>query len=430
MNNKPRMQVLNTSSSPDFGAEVLLYGVIGDWWDAMDASSFTRMIDEINAEKILVRTHSLGGDVWDGIAIKNALARHNAHITVLVEGIAASAASFIAVGAADELVMAPHSQLMIHDAWTFAAGNAAEITKLAEDLDRESQNIAEIYAEKSGSPVEEWREAMQEETWFTAREAVACGLADRIGLQIDTEETTGASIEDFAGSRMMASLRYRGRDHAPRPHIPRPPEQENDMALKDLIAEKLGVNASLDQKDVLAALDQVLNTQSSNAETPIDDADDTITAAVPEITDSEWSELYELAGLDDDASMREVLDALAEKLTESDDGAENSMTTPVDTETLAELKDLAAYGLTARARDEVSARVAVVDQAIKDNRISAKSRDRWVNAVTNSPESALSELNAIPVDTIPRVELGHGQSPTEESQQATYDAALAAAFNS
>ncbi|MGO3084257.1 head maturation protease, ClpP-related [Ancrocorticia populi] len=426
--NKPHMQVLNQSSSPEFGAEVLIYGIVGDWWEDMDAATFAHQIDALDTDSILVRTHSLGGDVWDGIAIMNSLSRHKAKVTVLVEGIAASAASFIAVGGSDELVMAPHSQLMIHDAWTFAAGNAAEITKLAGNLDRESQNVAEIYAAKSGTPVEEWREAMQEETWFTAREAVACGLADRVGMEQEVEAKE-PRIEDFAGSRVMAALRYRGRDRAPRPSITNHKE-DADMALKNTLAAKLGVKDSLDQGAVLAALDEALKS-SGKAVSNSEEASNAIKDEVPTLSDGEWTELVELAELTEDATVREVIDALADKITAPDEGGtSDELTTRVDSETLAELRDLAAYGISAKARDERSDRVSKVDQAIKENRISAKSRDRWVKAVIDSPESALAELKAIPVDTIPRVELGHGQSLSEESQNETYNAALAAAFNS
>lgn len=127
-----------------------------------------------------VHVNSPGGNVWDGIAIASALRTHNGPVTVVVDGIAASIASVI-VQAGAERVMMPGSMMMIHEASTYGGGNAAELRKTAQTLDDVSANLAEQYAARAGGTAESWRAAMQEETWYTAEQAVEAGLADRIG---------------------------------------------------------------------------------------------------------------------------------------------------------------------------------------------------------------------------------------------------------
>ncbi|RSZ61531.1 hypothetical protein EAH68_12775 [Corynebacterium hylobatis] len=428
---RPRMAVKNQASASEYGAEVLIYGFIGDWWTGMDADTFARQIETISANTILVRMHSLGGDVWDGIAIMNALKRHTAKVTVVVEGIAASMASAIAVGGSDELIMAPHSQLMIHDAWGGGFGNSEELQKYAADMDRESQNLAEIYATRAGTPVEEWREAMREETWFKAEEAVAVGLADSIGYAGLAAPSEPATIQDFEDHRIMATLRHRGRDDAPPPPSRlMPPQEDPTMKLADKITAKLRTaNATATESQILAALDEALGL-TPNAETPqAPAAADTAPKNVLELTDEETTEILALAGLEEGATAREILDALAEKLADTTNAQASALTTPVDKETLAELRQLAAEGIVARADNQNRARADLVEKAIRENRISAKSRDRWIKALANSPESAEKELLAIPVDTIPRAELGHNREDHTDTP-STESAAIIAAFHS
>lgn len=162
--------------------EVRIYDEIGPsfWGDSVDAKNFSDEIAGLEVDELYVRINSPGGDIFDGITIMNALKRHTAKVTAFVDGLAASAASIIAVGGADEVVMCEGSQLMIHDAWSWGAGNASDLQRLVDRLDKSSDDMAKIYAKKAGTSVVEWREAMKEETWFTSDEAVALGLADRV----------------------------------------------------------------------------------------------------------------------------------------------------------------------------------------------------------------------------------------------------------
>jgi ATP-dependent protease ClpP protease subunit len=128
--------------------------------------------------------------VWDGLAILNTLRSHDAPVTAVVDGIAASAASFIAV-ACDEVVMMPNSRMMIHDALGLCIGQAVDMREYADFLDDTSSNIAEIYAERAGGTTEEWRATMSAKglngQWYTAQEAVDAGLADKVGGQTEDQ---------------------------------------------------------------------------------------------------------------------------------------------------------------------------------------------------------------------------------------------------
>ncbi len=159
-----------------------VYDDIGDggWLaEGLTAKSFANQLSGISGP-LEVHINSGGGDVWDGIGIKNAIEAHKGPVTTVVDGIAASIASIIAQAGSDRVMM-PGSMMMIHDAFTVAAGNAAELAKMAQTLDEVSGNLAAVYARSAGGTPEQWRDAMKEETWYTADQAVAAGLADRTG---------------------------------------------------------------------------------------------------------------------------------------------------------------------------------------------------------------------------------------------------------
>lgn len=207
-------------------AAIYIYDVIGCtcWWDddcrCLTAKNF---IDEVNAlrvDELHVHINSPGGEVDDGIAIYNTLRNHRARKTTFIDSLAASAASFIAL-AADEVVIALTGQVMIHDASTIAIGDAAELRETADLLDRYSNNIAGIYSRKSGMSIEECRELMRAETWFTGTEAVEAGLADRTDEDADEEEGDEDMQKRMAARHNLSlfAFRYAGRDQAPAPAL-------------------------------------------------------------------------------------------------------------------------------------------------------------------------------------------------------------------
>jgi ATP-dependent protease ClpP protease subunit len=158
-------------------ASVSIYGDIGSW--GITAAAFVEELKAVDAAEVNLYLNSPGGEVFDGLAIHNALRSHRARVMVQVDALAASIASVIAM-AGDRIVMSPHSQMMIHDASGVTQGNPEELREYAEFLDRQSDNIAAVYAERAGGTVKQWRARMRDETWYFADEAVEAGLADEV----------------------------------------------------------------------------------------------------------------------------------------------------------------------------------------------------------------------------------------------------------
>lgn len=158
-------------------AVVRIYSEIG--YFGVTADDFAQDLAKISTPEIEVQINSPGGEVWDGIAIYNALRMHPAKVTTRVDGMAASIASVIAQ-AGDRRIMVAASQMVVHDAWGLCVGPAADMREFADLLDQQSEVIADIYAERSGRSAEEMRALMRDETWFKDQEAVDAGLADEI----------------------------------------------------------------------------------------------------------------------------------------------------------------------------------------------------------------------------------------------------------
>jgi ATP-dependent protease ClpP protease subunit len=160
------------------GPEIVIYDEIGAF--GIPAKSF---LDELKAlgpiAELTVRINSPGGAVFDGVAIYNALKRHDARVTVWIDGIAASIASMIAM-AGDEVVMPDNAMLMLHDPSGLVMGTAADMRGMAEALDKMKAGMVAAYRDKSGQDDAEIEALMVAETWLSAQEAVGLGLADRV----------------------------------------------------------------------------------------------------------------------------------------------------------------------------------------------------------------------------------------------------------
>jgi ATP-dependent Clp endopeptidase proteolytic subunit ClpP len=160
------------------GAEIVIYDEIGAF--GIPAKAFLEELKALGpVAELTIRINSPGGSVFDGVAIYNALKRHDAAITVWIDGIAASIASMIAV-AGDEVVMPENAMLMLHDPSGLVMGTATDMRGMAEALDRMKTGMVAAYREKSGRDDAEIEVLMRHETWLSAREAVALGLADRV----------------------------------------------------------------------------------------------------------------------------------------------------------------------------------------------------------------------------------------------------------
>jgi|GEM_PF-4513028 len=149
------------------------------WFLGVNADDFVRDLADVTAPRIRVEINSPGGDVFDGIAIYNALRTHPAHVTTRVDGIAASIASVIAQ-AGDHRVMLGASQMMIHNAFGMTVGDATEHGEMQVLLEQQDEIIAGIYATRSGGDRDNFRALMNAETWMSDDRAVAEGLADEV----------------------------------------------------------------------------------------------------------------------------------------------------------------------------------------------------------------------------------------------------------
>lgn len=209
------------SNATDDEARIDIYDMIDSWggapgedsfWGGISAEGFQRALSQISASKLAVHVNSPGGDVFDGITIMNALIQHPATVTAYVDGLAASIASVICMGA-DEVVMGLGAQMMIHDASGVCFGQPADMQKAYDLLNSVSDNIAGVYAYRAGGTAADWRATMQGERWYTADEAVTAKLAQRaVAAEKPDEQPT-----DDARRWVTAAWRYAGRDAAPDP---------------------------------------------------------------------------------------------------------------------------------------------------------------------------------------------------------------------
>lgn len=225
-------------------AELMIYDEVGGWFGAT-AEEFIAELRAITAPNLRVRINSPGGSVFEGIAIANALRAHPGNVTMQVDGIAASIASVIAM-AGNRLVMMPNSMLMIHNASGMCYGDAAEMAKMAEVLDLISMNLADVYATKTGGTRDEWRAAMQTESWYLPVDAVEAGLADEaVPGQAPADPQMSAAAWD------LAAYGYTGPAPAQQPKPGPPPAAKTD----EPAAPTLTINvADLLDDDTIARL--------------------------------------------------------------------------------------------------------------------------------------------------------------------------------
>lgn len=166
------------NKAADDSATIHVYDEIGYW--GVTAKDFVSALGNVSASTINLRLNSPGGDVFDGITIHNALKQHSAKIIVHVDGLAASIASVIAM-AGEEIRMAKNSFMMIHNAWTYTAGNAADLEKMADTLTKIDDTLVATYQEKSGAAVQDIRDMMAAETWLSAEESLSKGFCTCVG---------------------------------------------------------------------------------------------------------------------------------------------------------------------------------------------------------------------------------------------------------
>ena len=201
----------------DEAVRIDIYGDIGaSYWDddSVSAKDFAEQVRQSEGKPLDIHVNSGGGSVFDAYAMMTAIRAHNAPVTVHIDGIAASAASYFPA-AADKVLIAPEAWMMIHNASGACYGNRHDMEETAEFLGKVDQQISSIYAKRAeridvGKTAEDYAEMMDATTWFTAEEAVECGLADEveefavgnIAATVDEETIASApeAVRDLIGA--------------------------------------------------------------------------------------------------------------------------------------------------------------------------------------------------------------------------------------
>lgn len=186
----------------------MLYGDISSysWWgDEVTPKQFKEDLDALgDITQLNIYINSGGGDVFAGQAIHSILKRHKATKTVYVDGLAASIASVIAM-AGDKIIMPSNAMMMIHKCWTIVWGNADDMRKMADDMDKIDESIVAAYVGKTGLDKEDVVALMAEETWMTAQDAMDYGFIDEIEESKQVAASVRKGILTINGQEMDLS---------------------------------------------------------------------------------------------------------------------------------------------------------------------------------------------------------------------------------
>ncbi|MCT8165002.1 MULTISPECIES: head maturation protease, ClpP-related [unclassified Pseudomonas] len=183
---------------------ITVYGVIGEDWygEGVTLKRIDAALRAIGERDVTVYINSPGGDMFEGIAIYNRLKAHSHKVTTKVLGMAASAASIIYLAGSDRQV-ASSAFLMIHNCWTFLAGNRHYLRDVADDMQEFDAAMADLYAETSGQPVDDMAELMDDETFIRGKRALELGLATGI---LSATEVTERETEDAAQANALKAM--------------------------------------------------------------------------------------------------------------------------------------------------------------------------------------------------------------------------------
>lgn len=192
-------------------ASISVYDAIGEGWDGsgVTAKRISAALRSIGPKDVTVNINSPGGDFFEGVAIYNLLREHPAKVTVRVMGLAASAASVIAM-AGDEILMGDGSFIMIHNAWAVAIGNRHDMLAASEQLEPFDAAMADVYAARTGMSAKDTAVMMDKETWIGARQAVEDGFATGMIEDGLITKDTKASSDKRALAMIEASMAKAG----------------------------------------------------------------------------------------------------------------------------------------------------------------------------------------------------------------------------
>jgi ATP-dependent protease ClpP protease subunit len=375
-------------------AELWLYGVVGGYWFGFNAKSVADQLRGLDVDALTVRLHSPGGDALDGIAIGNLLRNHKARVTVVIDGLAASAASVIAI-AGDEVVMSPGAQLMIHDPWMLTVGNAAELRDDAAFLDKQADNYAGVYAHRAGGDAAKWRAVMLADTWYSAEEAVSAGLADRVGTvpanSAPPVEPDEADLEDDE----MAARAAWDLDVLVHPAARAAwhPSAATGAALKPPSASAVGSPPTREGSPAVAFSDEQVTTMRQRLGVAEDADEATILAALDEVLDEQTAP---------PANPKAQI-------------PEGHVVIPAAK--LADLEAGAALGTQAAERLRTQERTAFLDSV--RTKYAPTNRAAWEQEYDRDPEGTRAHFAQAP-ELVPVAELGHAGQPEASEDDALY----------
>lgn len=195
------------------GRTIYVYDEISEFW-GVGSSDIIEALESLgNDEPINLRINSPGGDVVEGLAIFNAIRRHQGTVNTFNDSLAASCGSYI-FAAGDRRVVAQNSMTMVHDPWGVSIGNAEEHRKTADTYDKFAESLIRDYADASGMESDEIRSVMAAETWYTAEECVEAGFATEIGDSVEAEPVE-------AKSRVCVGIAAKARELTAESPLPR-----------------------------------------------------------------------------------------------------------------------------------------------------------------------------------------------------------------
>lgn len=441
--------------------DLLIYGDIG--WENT-AKQVQEKLNEFDGGPVRVRINSGGGDVYEGIAILNTLRAYSGDITVVIESLAASAASFIAVGTGGRVVIRPNAEVMVHKAWAMLSGNADDIDKMRADLARQDVKLAKIYADRAGGAPDDWLSVMAAETWYTADEALAAGLVDEIE---DAKQPAMASL-----GAMRAQFKFANRAAAPPPPVtrsesgdttttPSDGQKGDTVSILNQLAQELGkkpedvknalsgffnetvevsgqVDVTYPEETAVAPTERVtveptvtntdgeaggsLGLAFAVSNTPdgwditVDESTGAVTAKAPAgvepgdtatatVTVNESTEVpvaFKVRALAEDDEQPTNTEGV-----DAPGGEESANTVTLDRDTYNLLVSQAKQGAQAASDKAREARIAEVDNWISEGRVAAAQRDKVLSVMHENEALAREVYGSNPKNTVPMAEVGH-----------------------
>jgi ATP-dependent protease ClpP protease subunit len=383
-----------------------IYDTIGAdmFFGGVDAGELVSEVEKLDADAELeVRINSPGGSAWDGLTIAHALMRHPGPTRTYVDGLAASAASVVAL-AGDEVTMSKYGQMMLHNARGGVYGTAEDLADGAKVLNQLNASMADYYADRApgGGDAAGWARAMKRETWYNADEAKDAGLATAIDDTAKREEVEAAALASI--TKAAALFKYAGRQAAPAPTAalaedgPTGPDNTGGtMPISEKVAERLGLATDASDDDVLAKLAELDKSGDADGDKGGDKAPDADKA--PEGEPASEGEVA-------------AVKAAAAKLG----------LTVTDPEVLDELRANSTLGVAAHTELTNRRITASLDDAIDKGKILPASRAKYEALMRKDEAGVVALLADIPNEAAaPMREVGHSTDPQFNADDVTTD---------